>query len=88
MIKICLGSEFHRIAETFQNGYDVNVVQIIWETGAFSTYNEAIRQVPGMALHVAEYLDNKLSYHPILWRNLTIVGHSLGAHIAGKYSFS
>lgn len=82
-----VGSEFHKIAETFRYAYDANVVQIIWNTGAFSTYNEAIRQVPGMALYVAEYLDKKLSNYPILWKNLTIIGHSLGAHMAGKSTF-
>lgn len=39
--------------------------------------------MPLIAKRVAQFLDQKLSNNSIVWKNLTIVGYSLGAQMAG-----
>lgn len=46
-------------------------------------YNWAVRRTHLVGRVVGEFLDFILGDDPRAWSDLTIVGHSLGAHIAG-----
>lgn len=75
---------FDDIGRTFEKYHNVNVVRVEWGNGVVSSYGTAVRNLPEMAQEVATFLDEKLGKSPVLWRNLTIVGHSLGAQMSGK----
>jgi pimeloyl-ACP methyl ester carboxylesterase len=77
-----IGLRFGVVPKVFKN-LDVNLVKVIWFAGV---YDSAVSEAPDIARTVADYLDKKLGKDQKLWKQLTIVGHSLGAHIAGKNS--
>lgn len=64
--------------------HDVNVIAVNWRNGS-STWNywSARQRVRPVAAHVAQFIDfmHKKGYFNI--KDLTIIGHSLGAHISG-----
>lgn len=72
------------IGDAFKIRYDVNVVLVKWGAGLISSYDAFIFNLPDLAQEVATYLDQKLGTNPVLWKNLTIIGHSLGAHMSGN----
>jgi pimeloyl-ACP methyl ester carboxylesterase len=72
------------IKNVLEEFHDVNVVIIRWQIKWFGTYIYAVQQVPWMADHVAAFLDETFGSDKILWKNLTLVGHSVGAHFAGE----
>jgi pimeloyl-ACP methyl ester carboxylesterase len=69
---------FDNIRRAFLNKHDVNAVAVKWKAGQFATYGTDVHFLPQIAKRVAAYLDEKLGTNPVLWKNLTIVGHSLG----------
>lgn len=60
-----------------------NSVSVRWTVQTFG-YNPAVNNVPIIAKQIAKFLDLKLKNNTVQWKNLKIVGHSLGAHIAGE----
>lgn len=64
--------------------YDSNILFIDWSEGARTiNYFAAAGRVPTVGTFIASYLDF-LSEHGLLdWSRLTVIGFSLGAHIAG-----
>lgn len=75
---------FYEIEKIFKRSYNVNVIRVEWEIGFLATYATAVAALPGITVILTHELEKKLEQDPILWRNLTIIGHSLGAHIGGK----
>lgn len=69
---------FDNIFNAFVKQHDVNAVAVKWKPGQFTTYGTDVHFLPQIAKKVAAFLDEKLGTNPVLWRNLTIVGHSLG----------
>jgi hypothetical protein len=67
------------------NNHEVNVVIASWGWGAQAgiCYNWAVDRVPVVGAIIAEFLDFLLGREVEPWSELTIVGHSLGAHVAG-----
>lgn len=58
-----------------------NLVVVNWDGGSIVYPMNYIRF--NVAPKVAEFLDEKLGWNEKAWRNLKIIGHSLGAHLAG-----
>lgn len=74
-------NKFQMVPNTFKKLYNVNVVTIRWKNGFFYGYNAASEATEGIGRNVAAYLNRKLLENLVLWRNLTIVGHSLGGNL-------
>jgi pancreatic triacylglycerol lipase len=73
-----------KLTKAYLTNHDVNVVVASWGGGAKTPcYNWAARRVPKIGAVVAEFLDFMLGSDESTWKELTVVGHSLGAHIAG-----
>jgi pimeloyl-ACP methyl ester carboxylesterase len=77
---------FDNIRKAFLKQHDVNAVGVKWKRGQFATYGTDVHFLPHIGKKVAAYLDEKLGTNPVLWRNLTIVGHSLG--IYSQFNFN
>lgn len=75
--------ELNHVADAFKNHHDVNVILVKWGAGFILSYDSYVYNLPEIAKEVASYLDEILGDNSILWKNLTIVGHSLGAHLSG-----
>lgn len=66
------------------NYYDFNVIFIDWSEGSQTiNYIGAANRVPTIGTFIASYLDFLHENGFIDFRRLTVVGFSLGAHIAG-----
>lgn len=73
-----------KITAAYLANYDVNVIVVDWGAGAnHLVYNVAADRTKQVATAVAEFLDQLLDVDTRRWEQLTVVGHSLGAHIAG-----
>lgn len=75
-------SKFNLIERVYRERHkDFNIIVVDWlKLGA---YYDSYKFVPEVAGRVAEKLDEVLGNNEKAWRDLKIVGHSLGAHIAG-----
>lgn len=72
------------ITAAYLANYDVNVIVVDWSAGSSNFfYNIAAGRTKGVAHTVAPFLDQLLDDDAKMWEQLTVVGHSLGAHIAG-----
>jgi len=69
----------------YLRNYDVNVIVVDWSVGAGTiNYITSRNHVPTVGALIAELLDNlQRAGHLVDYSRLTIIGHSLGAHIAG-----
>lgn len=64
--------------------HEVNFIAVNWQKGSDTVnYFSARRNVREVAEHVAKFLDFMWEMYMINMNDLTIIGHSLGAHIAG-----
>lgn len=73
-----------KITSAYLASYDVNVIVVDWSAGAkHLIYNVAADRTKKVATAVAELLDRLLDVDVNRWEQLTVVGHSLGAHISG-----
>jgi len=72
------------VKEAYLRSYDYNVVVVNWGGGAKTPcYDWARDRVEEVGPVVAEMLDFLLGQNAQSWDQLTVVGHSLGAHVAG-----
>jgi pimeloyl-ACP methyl ester carboxylesterase len=78
-----MGQAFQKIGDQYEKDEDVNYVRANWKNGFWYGYDAAVQALEGIGRGLAIWLDKKLGTDPILFRNMTIIGHSLGAHIAG-----
>lgn len=80
---IHLGNWMQDMASQFLAQGDYNVVLVEWLFGSFDLYGQATantRVVGAMIAELIDYLQNTTGARP---EDMHIVGHSLGAHIAG-----
>ena len=64
--------------------YDSNVVFVDWSAGSLTiNYPAARNRVGAVASLVAQYMDFLDEQNALDWSRLTVIGFSLGAHIAG-----
>ncbi|KAB0800969.1 hypothetical protein PPYR_05323 [Photinus pyralis] len=71
------------ITEAILNNYDVNVFVVDWSTYAFKFYTTSKAAVPQIGLFLANFISDLLKEYQIPHTQFVLVGHSLGAHIAG-----
>ena len=81
---MALGQGFQKIGDAFEKHHDVNLVRADWKNGFYYGYNAAVIALDFIGRKIAEYLNEKLTRDRAAWRNLTVIGFSLGTHIAGK----
>lgn len=67
-----------------QNRHNVNFIAVNWHKGSKSlNYFKVRRRVTEMGEHVAKFIDFMFEQAGLPLETLKIIGHSLGAHIAG-----
>lgn len=72
------------LVSAYLKNFDVNVLVVGWGIGANTPcYGWAVERSYRVAKVVAEFLDFLLGYDQDKWDKLTLVGHSIGAHICG-----
>lgn len=59
---------------------DFNVVYVDWTGGSLGVYSQAVANARLTALEIANFI----KYTGIDPRHVHLIGHSLGAHLAGK----
>ena len=75
-------SDFKAIENAYRKRNNVNIVTVKWSKGSIY-YTAALLFVPVVGADIAAFLDKSLGTNDKAWRDLKLVGHSLGAHIAG-----
>ncbi|XP_066968509.1 pancreatic triacylglycerol lipase-like isoform X2 [Macrobrachium rosenbergii] len=71
------------IGHSFLRNYDVNIVWVDWTNGSIALYNRAVANARLVGLEIAYFigwLQENLGLNPA---DVHIIGHSLGAHVAG-----
>jgi len=64
--------------------HKVNFISVNWQKGSdWTLYSSARGRVKNVAEHVGSFVDFMIAAAELKTTDLTIVGHSLGAHIAG-----
>lgn len=64
---------------------DVNVIVLDWRQDASNAiYLPSARNVVGVGRALANFLNFLLDTSGSNWNNVHIIGHSLGAHVAGN----
>ena len=70
--------------EVYENHYDVNLVIVNYSRISRDVcYKIARSRVPILARKIAYFLDKLLGDDEWQWKNLIVIGHSLGGHTAG-----
>lgn len=73
-----------KLKSIYLSNHDVNVIVASWGRGSKTPcYNWAVKRTKQVGNLIGEFLDFLLKDDELAWNNLTVVGHSLGAHIAG-----
>lgn len=69
----------------FEKGnHEVNLVNVNWLEGARTIlYNVAKNRVKVIGEHVAKFIEFLVGFGGMEYSDLVVIGHSLGAHIAG-----
>lgn len=81
---LSLGQGFQKIGDNFGKHKDVNFVRANWKNGFFYGYNAAVLALEGIGRSMATWTNTKLGSNQQAWKNLTVIGFSLGTHIAGR----
>lgn len=73
-----------RLRPAYLRNHDVNVIVASWGSGAKTPcYMRAVEGLQKVGASIGEFLDFLLGDDSLAWKKLTIVGFSLGAHVAG-----
>lgn len=75
-----------KITAAYLKNFDVNVIVVNWGNGAnplLISYDHSAARTREVGKVGAQFLMWLLKDDPKMWDNLTVVGHSLGAHTAG-----
>lgn len=79
-----------RFAEAYlvKGKHKVNFIALNWQKGSDTlNYLAARNRVEDVAEHLANFINFLTNKHKLNLKDLTLVGHSLGAHIAGIGEF-
>lgn len=75
-----------KFAETYliMGKHKVNFIGVDWRKGSTTmNYFSARRRVKPVGDHLADFINFLVDKHQLKLNSITIVGHSLGAHVAG-----
>jgi hypothetical protein len=75
---LTFGSCCGDLAKAFKKNHDVNVVEVKWKNGFWYGYDGAVKIIGELGQEIASWLNDKLGHDLVAWKNLTIVGASLG----------
>ncbi|XP_016951064.1 pancreatic triacylglycerol lipase [Drosophila biarmipes] len=62
---------------------DYNVIVVNWDRSQSVDYAMSVRAVPGAGTKVGEMIEYLHEHHGMSLETLKVIGHSLGAHVAG-----
>jgi len=62
---------------------DYNVIVVNWDRSLSVDYAMSVRAVPGAGTKVGEMIEYLHEHHGMSLESLKVIGHSLGAHVAG-----
>ncbi|XP_037707383.1 phospholipase A1 VesT1.02-like [Drosophila subpulchrella] len=60
-----------------------NVIVVNWDRSQSVDYVSSVRAVPGAGTKVGEMIEYLYQHHDMSLESLEVIGHSLGAHVAG-----
>lgn len=75
-----------QFAETYliKGNHKVNFIAVNWRKGSTTiNYFSARERVKSVADHLAKLINFLVNEHKLNLNTITIIGHSLGAHVAG-----
>lgn len=71
-----------------QSSHKINFIAVNWRKGSNTySYFHARNRVKSVAEHVSKFIDFMSKHAWLSIKTLTIIGHSLGAHVAGIGEF-
>lgn len=71
------------VREALLENDDYNIIAVDWSRARSVTYAASVLAVEGAGRKVAKLIDFLVNNHGLQLKDLEIVGHSLGAHVAG-----
>lgn len=76
--------KFDDIERAYESHHkNLNLVTVKWNSGSLLYKPSSKYAAENVSIALAKYLDENLGTDEKAWRNLKIIGHSLGAHVAG-----
>jgi len=75
--------EWVRMAETFLDNFDVNVIRVDWGSGNGFPYEQATANTRVVGAEIALLIQRLCRQYSITPAKFHIIGHSLGAHTSG-----
>lgn len=66
------------------NNYDVNIFVVDWSPLAKNLYSTAKNSVTSIGEFVGGFINDLIDTHGVNPSDITLIGHSLGAHVAGN----
>ena len=73
-----MGKGFQMVSDMYKRHKNVNYVSAKWVNGFSYGYNASVLALEAIGHGIVNWLDINLGYDKDIWRNLTIVGFSLG----------
>lgn len=65
---------------------DYNVIYVDWTDGSLGLYSQAVANARLAGLEIAHLIKFLMKHTKMLPKDVHLIGHSLGAHLAGKDS--
>ncbi|XP_039493723.1 phospholipase A1 VesT1.02 isoform X2 [Drosophila santomea] len=72
-----------KITRAWLSKGDYNVIVVNWDRAQSVDYISSVRAVPGAGAKVGEMIEYLHEHHHMSLESLEVIGHSLGAHVAG-----
>ncbi|KAH8363334.1 hypothetical protein KR084_008454, partial [Drosophila pseudotakahashii] len=72
-----------RITKAWLSKGNYNVIVVNWDRAQSVDYVSSVRAVPGAGTKVGEMIEYLHEHHGMSLESLDVIGHSLGAHVAG-----
>ncbi|XP_073819937.1 phospholipase A1-like [Musca autumnalis] len=76
-------NNIQQIAHAALGAFDCNAIVIDWPRARSRDFVSSFAAVPGVGKQLADMIDFLRKFYQMPLENLVIVGHSLGAHVAG-----
>ncbi|CAL1677802.1 unnamed protein product [Lasius platythorax] len=73
----------HNVRRNYLSVGDYNVICVNWSAGSTKEYLTSVRLIPQVGEYVAAFIEFLVSETQVSYDDIHILGHSLGAHVAG-----